>query len=443
MPAAGQPALALVAAWLCVALPPRAAAETRAEELGALAPFSGRSVAAIELVGHDSTRDDVIRREIETAVGAPLSLASVAADVQRLDNLQIFAQITVSAEPDGSGVRLTFRFKEMPAWLLWAGFSYTEQDGFSAGPKLSALNLSGRAVSLGARAYFGGAKQYSARLTWPWILPRHHTTLDFYGARLKRTDTLNDFKETSYEFTPELSRYLGKHGRLEAKFSLFRMHSDVDGKTLDPDNQDTLPRVGAAIGWDTRDSWRLPRRGWQNELELWYTGGDGDSWSMNLDLRRWIPVTDKQRLLVSSLTSLQSGTVGVDVPQYLLYRMGGANSIRGYSIDELGRTLFGKNQLIGTLEYSLNLVGVRRFDIWRFAVSMGLDLTVFADAGIAWSESHDLAMNKARGGLGAGLRLLVPGSEMVRFDVGWSPEGGFQFHFASGSKPVAQRQRIR
>jgi len=74
---------------------------------------------------------------------------------------------------------------------------------------------------------------------------------------------------------------------------------------------------------------------------------------------------------------------------------------------------------------------------------MGLDLALFTDAGIAWSEPQDLALRRARAGLGAGLRLLVPGSEMVRFDVGWSPEGGFHFHFASGSKPVAQRQRIR
>ena len=438
MPAVGRPALALLAVAVCAGL----AADVRADAPETLAPFAGREVTLVVFVGHQSTRDDVIRREVETRVGEPLSPESVAADVQRLDNLQIFAQITVSAEPDGEGVRLSFRFKEMPAWIPWLGFSYTEQDGFSAGPKFSALNLRGRAISLGARAYFGGAKQYSARLTWPSIAA-HHTTFDFYGARLSRTDTLNEFKETSYEFTPELSRYLGRHGRLEAKFSLFRMHSDVDGKTLDPDNKDTLPRVGASIGWDTRDSWRLPRHGWQNELELWYTGGDGDSWSMNLDLRRWLSITDRQRLLLSSLTSLQSGTVGVDVPEYLLYRMGGANSIRGYSIDDLGRTLYGKNQLIGTLEYSLNLIGVRRFDFWRFAVSMGLDLTVFADAGIAWSEPEDLALRRARGGLGAGIRLLVPGSEMVRFDVGWSPEGGFHFHFASGSKPVAQRQRIR
>jgi outer membrane protein insertion porin family len=429
--------------WLAAALALVAATGARAADLDPLAPYAGRVVTAIVLVGHESTRDEVIRREIWTAAGDPLSPDVVARDVQRLDNLQIFAQILVEAEEatDG-GVALTYRFKEMPAWVPLPGFSYTEQDGFAAGPKLSALNLGGRGISLGARAYFGGAKQYSARLTWPWIRT-NHTTFDFYGARLSRTDTLNGFKETSYEFSPELSRYLGQHGRLEGKFSLFRMKSDVDGETLDPDNQDTLPRLGAAVGWDTRDSWRFPRQGWQNELELWYTGGDADFWSLNLDLRRWLPLARGQRLLVSSLTSLQSGTVGVDLPEYLIYRMGGANSIRGYSIEDLGVTLYGKNQLIGTLEYSLNLMRLQRWDFWKFALSLGLDFAVLADAGIAWSEPQNLALRRARAGLGAGLRLLVPGSEMVRFDVGWSPEGGFHFHFASGSKPVAQRQRIR
>jgi len=407
-----------------------------------LAPFVGKNVTAIDIVGHETTRENVIRREIETEVGKPLRLETVEADVLRLDNLSIFAEIRVEPAPAGEGVRLVYRFKEMPAWIPWVGFSYTEQDGFSGGPKLSALNLKGQAIALTGRAYFGGAKQYSARLTWPWITG-NHVSLDFYGARLNRTDTLNEFKETSYEFTPSVGKYLGRHGRLSGKFSLFRMKSDVDGKTLDPDNGDTLPRLGASIGWDTRDSWRFPRRGWQNELELWYTAGDGDFLTTNLDLRRWFPMGRSQRFLLSSLTSLQTGTVGKDIPEYLIYRLGGANSIRGYSIDDLGREVYGKNQLLGTVEYSINVLPIRRWDIWKFALRLGLDFALFADAGIAWSEPSDLALERARGGVGAGLRLLVPGSEMVRFDVGWSPEGGFHFHFASGSKPVAQRQRIR
>src|SRR5262249_2352106 len=219
-------------------------------------------------------------------------------------------------------------------------------------------------------------------------------SLDFYGARLKRTDTLNEFKETSYEFTPSMGRYLGRHGRLTGKFSLFRMQSDVDGKTLDPDNEDILPRLGASVGWDTRDSWRFPRRGWQNELELWYTSGDANFLTMNLDLRRWVPVGRGQRFLLSSLTSLQTGTVGNDIPQSPISRLGGANSVRGYSIDVLGKELFGKNQLLGTVEYSVNLLPLQRWDLWKFALRMGLDFAVFADAGTAWSDSSDMTWKR-------------------------------------------------
>ena len=176
---------------------------------------------------------------------------------------------------------------------------------------------------------------------------------------------------------------------------------------------------------------------------MWRTAGDADFWSMNLDLRRWLPIRKRQKVLLSGLASLQSGTVDEDVPAYLIYRMGGANSIRGYDIEDLGVRLYGKNQLLGTAEYSVTVLPLRRFDIWKFALRLGLEAAVFTDAGIAWSRPGELAMNRVKGGMGAGLRLLVPGTEMVRFDVGWSPEGGFQFHFASGTKPVAQRQRLR
>ena len=148
----------------------------------------------------------------------------------------------------------------MPAWIPLVGASYNEQDGLSGGPKISALNLTGRAISLSGKAYFGGADKYEVNLNWPWI-GGDHVSLNFRGARLSRADELNGFNETSYEFTPQVGRYIGEHGRLKGKFSLFRMESDVDGKTLSPDNQDSLPRLGASFGWDTRDSWRFPRTG--------------------------------------------------------------------------------------------------------------------------------------------------------------------------------------
>jgi outer membrane protein assembly factor BamA len=176
------------ASWLLSAGLALWAVSAPAEEVAdILSPYAGRTVTAITVEGLRVTREFVARREIRTAVGQPLRVELVAADVQRLDNLSVFAEIAVLAKGDGQGMRLTFRFKEMPSWIAWAGYSYTDQDGFSAGPKMSALNFAGRAISVNAKAYFGGADQYSARFLWPWIAG-DHLSLDVYGARLSRRD---------------------------------------------------------------------------------------------------------------------------------------------------------------------------------------------------------------------------------------------------------------
>ena len=412
-----------------------------------LAPFAGRRVAAIDITGHNVTKDWVITREIRTKVGDPLDLEAVGRDVARLDNLSIFAEIRVDGEPVGDdAVRLVFTFKEMPSWFPILSYVYTEENGLSWGAGISAGNLTGRDLSVSARVYFGDLEQQWSRISWPWIRG-NHGSFDFYGARYTRPDVLRGFEETSYEFTPEVGTWFGDHGWARAKFSYFEMKSDTAGITLSPDSEDQLLRLGASVGWDSRDSWRNPRRGWQNEIEVWRTGGflggDGDSWAMNVDLRRWVPATRRTKLMVSGLLSLQSGTLGEDVPAYMNYFMGGANTIRGYGVTDLGDELSGKNQLLGTAEYALTVIPLRRWDLWKISLRLGAELAVFADAGIAWSESRDFTTRRARGGLGGGLRLLVPGSEMVRLDVGWSPEFGFNFHFANGTKPKAQRARLR
>ena len=428
----------LLAALAAGAEPPDAAA--------ALAPWAGRTVTAVDLAGRDVTREHVIRREIRVAAGQPLDPDTVLEDLQRLRDLGIFAEAEAGAAADGEGVRLTYTVREMPPWISFLSLTYTEENGFSAGPGVSAVNLTGRQVTLSARAEFGGATQYRTRLLWPWI-SGDHVSLDLYAAHLERDDTLNGFRERSDEITPSVGRYLGEHGRLAGSLSFFQMKADVPGKTLSPDDVDQLVRLGVSLGWDTRDAWDAPRRGWQNELELTRTGGllggDGDFWTLNLDLRRWQPAGRRRTLLVSGLLSLQSGATGREIPTYLDYHMGGANSIRGYSVETLGATLYGKNQMIGTAEYSLELVPLRRWDFWKWSLRLGLDATVFADAGIAWEQPGQLTLPRARAGLGGGLRLRVPGTEMIRFDLGWSPAEGFHFHLAALSKPEAQRKRLR
>ena len=408
--------------------------------------FAGRKILRIELAGHRVTRDHVIRRELHTAAGDPLDPDLVRADLQRLDNLDIFSSLSASARPEGEGVVIKIRMREIPSAVPYISYEVTDEDGWSFGPALKSVNLFGRDLFVAGYALFGGKTTFLLDLSYPWIAG-NHLSLDLDIARIERENLLDDFRETSFEFSPWLGTYLGERGRAAAGFSYFRITSDEPGHTLKAKGRDQLFQAGLRLGYDSRDVWGDPHRGWLNEFELRKTGGplpgDGDYWTTHLDLRRFQPLTSRQTLVLAGLLSLQSGRVGRDLPEYMDYHLGGANTIRGYSIDELGATLFGKNQLIGTFEYRFPLLTNREYILFGLAADLGLAAALFADTGIAWSRDRDFDPDRLQTGVGLGLRLLAPAVDMTRLDLGYSPDGGWQIHFASFAKMKAQRARLR
>ncbi|MCK5408096.1 MAG: BamA/TamA family outer membrane protein, partial [Candidatus Krumholzibacteria bacterium] len=186
-----------------------------------------------------------------------------------------------------------------------------------------------------------------------------------------------------------------------------------------------------------------PTNGWWAELDLkkYGLGGmDTDYWQVTLDARRYQELGSAfNSLALYSLASLSTGEVGVDFPLYMQFNLGGANSVRGWSLGSRD----GKNQWINTLEYWRLLVDHQKWKIWFFKFAMGLQLGVFGDAGVAWSESSQFQQNWIGGG-GVGLRLLVPASVMFRFDVAGGESGvGLGLFISGREKAVAQRDRVR
>jgi outer membrane protein insertion porin family len=412
----------------------------------ALLPYADSTVVEITLSGNNVTREYVILREIRTLPGEPLDLSVLDRDVRRLENLGIFAHIDVNPTEYESGVGIEFDLVEMPWILPYVAFRYNEENGWSVGPAASSVNLLGRDIYLSGRLLFGGVTVFEADLRWPWITG-NHVSFDLRAAHLVRDQVLLEFEETSNEVSPWVGTFLGDSGRLRGTFTWFQMQSNQPGRTLSADNTDDLFRLGGSIGLDTRDSWRNPHSGWWHEFQILKTGGwlggEGDFWTFDLDLQRFQPLTRAQTLEVGWLTTYQSGTVGVDVPQYLQYFMGGANTVRGYAFEELGRELYGKNQMIVTLEYQYLILPIRAIPVWKWAFAAGCELAAFTDSGIAWSEKTDFNWGRVKTGFGLGLRLLIPGTDVVRVDVAVGEDGGVHFHFGVWSKLIAQRLRIR
>ena len=411
-----------------------------------LETFAGHKVLRIDIEGHRTTREHTIRRELHTTTGQAFDPERWRADLQRLDNLDIFSSLNSNVQVTENGIILVLRMREIPPAVPYISYNVTDEDGWSFGPALKAVNLLGRDLFVAGYALFGGKTTFLLDLNYPWIAG-NHLSFDLDIGRIERENTLDGFRETSFEFSPWLGAYLGELGRAGVGFSYFRVDSDRPGHTLQANRRDQLFQAGLRLGYDSRDAWGDPHRGWLNEIEIQKTGGplpgDGDYSTTHLDLRRFQPLTTNQTLVLAGLLSLQSGVVGHNLPEYMDFHLGGANTIRGYQIDELGSTLFGKNQLIGTLEYRFPLLASREYILMGLAADIGLSGAFFADTGLAWSHRRDFAGDRLQTGVGLGLRLLLPAVDMTRLDIGYSPSGGWQIHFASFAKMRAQRARLR
>lgn len=412
-----------------------------------LAPYEGYFVTRVDIVGHRVTKEFVIRREIRIHPGDTLRLEDAQADLTRLENLGIFSSGVIEAEAADRSVALTYRVREMPWIVPFPRFRYTEQDGWAFGAGVASVNMLGRATRLSGSFLLGGLDSWSLRYKYPWMTGTH-ISFDFLVSDLERDDDLNEFRENSVEITPWFGRYIGDNGRLGVTLSYFQMDSDRDGITLASDRRDRFLRAGGRLGYDSRDNWRNPCRGWFHDLLVMrYDGGPfsepGQWWLVETDARRYQPLTPRQAFNIGALFSYQEGQIGHDIPGYMQFRMGGANSIRGYDIDVLGKELYGRNQAIATAEYHYLLVAMHEHFIGKWSFSAGLEAAAFLDWGVAWNRSDEFSAERARTGFGLGLRWLLPAVFEIRTDVAIGEDGKTYFHLGVGEKLTAQRSRLR
>lgn len=75
-------------------------------------PEWGARVSAVELRGARRVPEGLLRAAIFTRAGQPLDEERVAADVRRLDALEVFSQVVAETEPTPGGVRLRFAVEE-------------------------------------------------------------------------------------------------------------------------------------------------------------------------------------------------------------------------------------------------------------------------------------------------------------------------------------------
>jgi outer membrane protein assembly factor BamA len=400
----------------------------------------GKTVKEIRISALRYTQREIIIRGLASQLGEPYLKENAERDLKRLDRLGIFSSITIEAIEEGDGVVLAVDVKETFPYIPTISLEISDENGLSIGPGFKSINLGGRAISLSASARFGGATTLGASLENPWFAGNHLSYRLEFDQR-NRTNEVDNFTEVSTEINLRLGSYLGEYGRIGGHFNFLSLGSDTPGITLSANDRDNTPSLAFFIGYDSRDLWTSPHQGWWNEVDVskngGLLGGDGDFWRVHFDVRRFQPLASRHTLAFFSLTTLQTGTVGLEIPSYQDFHLGGTNSIRGWGLDSAR----GKNQSINTLEYRYDLMVPRAFSIFGFTIYFGVQAALFGDLGIAWDDSQG---NRWLDGYGFGIRLLIPYVDMIRFDFAFGePGAGLTRQFGIGEKAVQQRDRIR
>ena len=412
-------------------------------------PPYGEIVREIRVEGNKYTKTWIITSAMASTVGEPYTERNARFDALWLGQLGSFTSVNFDMEPyvgdeaASDGIVLVVTVQEGTPYIPAISFKLTQENGVEIGPAFSSSNLFGWAARVSVYARFGGATNIGIKYRDPWVPGKSwlfgYNTEYFHR---QRYNVLDQFNENSDEFFLQLRRNFLWRFRLGGRFSFMSVGSDVDGKTLNPDNRDNIPGLGLFLEIDTRNA-PYPTHGWWNEVEVTkygIFGGDGDWWRFIVDLRRYhpLPFGPRHSVAVYSLLTMQTGVVGTDIPSYMDFEIGGTNSVRGWPLG----SRVGKNQWLNTLEYWFVLKKQRKYRFWFIKMRLGLQLALFGDVGTAWDTSQEFNDNFIAG-FGAGLRLTLPVVVVLRLDVGYSPQHGFAIAIGGSEKAVAQRLRVR
>ncbi|MBN2320135.1 MAG: BamA/TamA family outer membrane protein [Acidobacteria bacterium] len=396
-------------------------------------------IKEIRIHGLHAVPESKVRLQLKSLEGESYSAANVSEDRKRLDRMALFSKIDIIANHGKDGVTLDIELKETLPYLPYPAISITGEQGVTFGGGLKSTNFLGKGSNLAAAGRFGAANEFEVNAS-SWWRPQKSTWWIIDYSFRDTENKLDDFQESSHEFDLQLGRQVTEKLRIGGRFKFLSLSSDVPGITLSADYRDNIPGIGVIVEYDSRDSWTSPHKGWWNSFDATANGlgADGKFWRFNVDLRRYQPIQGRHGLFFSSLLTMQTGTVGMEIPMHQDFHIGGTNSLRGWDINARR----GKNQFLNTLEYRYEFMKPHDFSIKGMNFYVGLQLALFGDAGSAWNTDDEFTRNFIGGG-GFGIRLILPYVNMVRFDFGFGQSAHPREHIGVLEKAEYQRRRVR
>lgn len=407
----------------------------------------GTVVSSIRFEGLEHTKSRVVERELLNRVGEPFSAEKFEVEKRRLQDLDLFTDISVSCKSSANS-ELIYRFVEIFRWIPSPAGKKTDRDGLMIGLALANLNVLGEDIRAEVQyrtstSPFLDNNEYAFYASSPYLFGLS-LGWNFEFLRTDSYDDIRGFQDDSwlvdldldYEILPHLSLLATVAGR-ELKKAAF------------------LPEAGLGFAFDYRDTKLDTRKGVYFEYMITHVG-EGNNQDSNCKIEQaqsceGMDGEDYNEILtdarayftlnrfVTGATALARYRLG-DVKRYDYLYHGGANTFRGHEADS---SRLGVHELLMTLEERFVLMDRHAASLWGVNFFYGVQLVAGLDGSLLWDKGRP-GWDNYEGAVYGGLHLVIPALDRLRFEVGYSPDKGEPvFYFGLFDKVTSSRWRSR
>ena len=362
------------------------------------------------------TQDYILERETRMKVGEIFQRDKMEQTIRNIYRTGLFTSIQPNFKPsatDPNGRIIEMEAEERPAASINGNISYGTSVGFLGGINYTDSNFLGRAQEFKAAIEISdeGDQTYEISIFDPWIRGTERLQA---GASIYYRQTEDDdangtdlYKVKRYGTRWTLGQGLNDDIYVRGAIR----YEDVKEYYRDGTKRDDYDLVAftPTITYDTRNNRFSPQKGIYLNLsdEIGKIVSDHRSYNQfEIDLRAYHRTffKDKNTMAYRAVW----GTTGSETPEALRFKMGGADSIRGYDYGDFE----------GYNEFYFNVEN-------RTQVTNSIQVVAFFDIGNAW-QTNDKKPDRdgadkfkdLKSGAGIGVRILTPVGPL-KFDYAW------------------------
>lgn len=406
-------------------------------------------IERIDISGNTTTRDKVIRREVQLKEAAPYSETARKLSLRRLMQLGYFESVDISF-PRGSRentVIAKIEVVEKPFRNFSIGAAYSTLEGFGVRGSVAFNNFLGYGIGLNFAGDVSKVRQlFQFSMTDRYFLDTNwifQASLYHYNSGLNRS-----FDERTIGGSISLGREVLPFFDVIVGYQIEKAMID-DFSILVPDlfRQNASGLTSSALltlRYDNRDNRAITSKGMYHSVTGTYAGsglgGDNDYFKVVADARFYF------RLPLKSVFKFRGRFRYVDslnddvLPLYERLFLGGVYSLRGFDVGQVGPQV--RLPASATGGDQIFVQGGNRDLLFNAELELpiynpiGLKAVAFFDAGQAYAENEDISFSKIRTNYGFGLRWNSPMGPL-RFEWGFpidkkAGESGSVFNFSIG-----------